>query len=383
MRAVDFLLETLSHFIRLETSPPPGVPAHAGDDFEKELAAVCQAQHLAAITLDSFEKLSLTQRLSRVSLERLRVMAKSDTEHARYMIELGSALRESFAAAGIPCLFIGGLAAAVSWYPSPAFRHIDTIELLVREEDWESITALLEERGFIPPPGARSLSGSGTVLDFYQHVTPCVFRNARAGSVTLRFRMGVFGPPSAEEPAWRRPEKVNAVPPLEVPALEDRLIKCVLDWNRSGMTNLLMLVDIGLLLGRRRNDIDWEYVTGSLGESGFYTPFCLSLEYALGLMKMQPVRTLPARPGAVRRKIFQMIWYPGADAYIGTGERQNPLRFFLLECGRMDRRLQVLKRLGAPDARWIAVLFNRAATPWQKIRLMFLLLGGKLWSRRW
>lgn len=377
MRAADFLLGTLSHFVKLEASPPPGVPVHAGDDFEKELALLCQAQRLAPIVLDSFDKLSLTPRLSRITLERLRVMAQTDARHSERMLKLGKTIGSSFADANIPCLFIGELVAAQHLYPAPRLRPIDAIELLVREDDWKGILALLEEQGFASPPGAGILSRPGQALDYYQFVAPCVLRDNQHNEISLRFRMHSYGPPDEIEAAWlRESEARQDGEEIALPSFEDRLIRSVLDWNYTGMTNLLMLVDIGLLLTRRKEKIDWRYTGGKLNEMGFYTAFYLTLEYALGLLKIPSIRKLPVRPGALRRKIFKTIWYPGMDAYATTGKGRNPLKHFLFENGKADRKLTLLKRLIAPPEIWISAFFNRPVSHWLKFKFVILLLAG-------
>lgn len=382
MRAADFLLETLSHFVKLDAGPPPGVPVHAGDEFEKELTALCQAQYLAPIILNSFDKLSLTPRLSRITLERLRAMAQTVTQHSDRILKLGSVVENSFAESNIPCLFIGEFVAASNLYPVPQLRRIDSIELLVRESDWQGILTLLEEQGFVIPLEARSLSYPGEALDYYQYVSPCVFRDKHRNTIALRFRMQAYGPPDKTEAVWlREGERLPGYGGITIPSIENRLISSVLDWNRAGMTNLLMLVDIGLLLTSRRGEIDWQYAGKTLNENGFYTAFYLTLEYALALLKIPSMHMLPARPGALRRKIFKTLWYPGTDAYGRTGEGRNPLKYFLLEGTRADHKITLLKRFVSPRAIWVSVFFNRPATVWLKIRFVMLLLRGRTRSQ--
>lgn len=377
MRAADFLLETLSHFIKLETSPPPGVPVHAGDEFEKELTALCQAQNLAPIVLDSFHKLSLTPRLSRIALQRLRAMAQTAGQRSARMLKLGSAVGNSFADANIDCLFIGELVAAAELYPAAGLRRIDSIELLVREADWEAIRALLDTEGFAPPPGARAVSTPGEALDYFQYVAPCVFRSQRGDAITLRFRMHAYGPPDMAETVWSRESgPLAGRTEIAVPPLEDRLMQSVLDWNCGGMTDMLLLVDIGLLLTRRGREIDWRYVREKLDENGFYAAFYLTLDYACRALKIRSIRALPARPGAIRRKMFKMLWYPGADAYMRAGGRGNPLKQFMFECGNLQRKMELLKRLIAPKDSWVSSFFDRPASAWLKVKFMVLLLGG-------
>jgi hypothetical protein len=377
MRTAAFLLETLGHFIKLDASPPPGVPVHAGDEFEKRLMALCQAQGLAPIVLDSFDHLSLLPKLSRITLERLRGMAQITAGRTAHVLKLGDAIAASFAREEISCRFIGALVSAATLYPQPNLRRVEPIELLVQECDWLRIESLLKDQGFVLPVETPSFAGFREVLEYYQYASPCLFRHRENGTVALRFRMNAYGPPEADEPVWRREwEHPPNSGSMAILPHEDRLIQAVLEWNASGMSNLLLLADIGLLLRRRRSDIDWDYIGGRLRESGFYSGFCLALEHAVELLHIPAVLRLPVRPGALKREFFKTAWLSGSNDYLRTGEDQNPLKHFLLECGMFNRKIRLLKRLFSPETSWVTARSGRPFTLWSKIKYTVMLLRG-------
>ncbi|MBI4721080.1 MAG: nucleotidyltransferase family protein [Chitinivibrionia bacterium] len=382
MRTIDFLLETLAHFIRLDSGPPPGVPAHAGGDFETELITLCQAQHLAPIVLDSLDKLSLGPRLSHIAVERLRGMARANARRSRQRSVLADRLGEAFSAEGIPCMFMGDVVSASTLYPSSGMRHIRRIELLVRESDWLRLESVLNRQGFCRPAGAPPLENPEDVLSYYQFFSPCVFRNSSGDAVKLRFRLIDIGPPEHEIPVWNRGgARIPDGETIGVLSQEDRIIGAVVEWIRSGFTDLLALMDIGLLITKGRNAVDWNYIARTLDEQGFYSSFYLALDHAARRLRIGFAHALPVAPGAVKSKVFRIAWRLDTVDHRRSGERCNPLKFYFLECSRFSRTVALMKQLAAPQKHWISAFFGRPYSFRLRVRYVALAVSGRLYSK--
>jgi hypothetical protein len=381
MRTTDFLLETLAHFVRLDSSPPPGIPAHAGADFEKDLILLCQAQHLAPIVLDSLDRLSLGPQLSRIAMERLRAMARSIARRCAQRRALAEKLGEDFARDGIPCLFVGDVVAASTLYPSLDVRHVRRVEVLMNENDWQRIEAVFNRHGFTRPAGAPSLHDPADVLSYYQFFSPCVFRNESGDAVKLRFRLFDIGPAEDDSLVWARGgDDVPGGKTMYMLSREDRIIGSVLEWNRSGFTDLLALLDIALLLAKDQGAIDWSYIGRMLHEHGFSSSFSLALDHAGRQLKTRFEHSLPVLPGALKRKLFRTAWHLDAVDHRRRGDGCNPLKFYLIECTRFTRTMTLVKTLAAPRKQWISTFFGRPCSLWLRMRYITLALSGRLYS---
>jgi len=65
-----------------------------------------------------------------------------------------SAISRDLDRAGIPCLFLKGLALTISHYRDPALRHMEDVDLLVHPDDVEAAARTLQHAGWIPEEGA-------------------------------------------------------------------------------------------------------------------------------------------------------------------------------------------------------------------------------------
>ena len=52
MRAIDFILDTLAHHVQRADGPPPGIPAHVGPEFERELSSLSEWHSLSPLVLE-------------------------------------------------------------------------------------------------------------------------------------------------------------------------------------------------------------------------------------------------------------------------------------------------------------------------------------------
>jgi hypothetical protein len=204
---------------------------------------------------------------------------------------------------------------------------------------------------------------------YHQYVSPCVLSGARGVVVGVRFRLVDVGHPPKNESAWRSGKRViRDIEAMRV-SYEDQLIRSCVGFAMTGFGRLLHAVDAGRIIARRGDDLDWARVERVARDRGFYTAFHASYEAVLSLFGFPSRQPVLPRPGALRRRMFDVVWRPGR---VGILEDKPPgrhrYRFCILENGTLAERLNVLKAILLPRADWVSGFFGRPATPWLKAR---------------
>jgi hypothetical protein len=383
MRTIDFLLENLAHFVRLDESPPPGIPVHAGSDFEGRLVELCRAQSVAPIFLNTLGKLSFSPSISRITSERLNEMARAIQRSNERLFSSADMVGETLHGEGIPFLLLNDLSLAKNFYPSPRLRRINSIELLVKESDWRRIESVFREMGFVQELHVAALKDPAEVLSYFQYFSSCVFRSKDGDLVKLRFRMLDFGVPQEEEPAWKRYDDGGRdYAGTSVLSREDQLIVTGLEWNMSGFTNLLALVDLGILLTVSHGIIDWHSIIQKLRKHGFYNCFYLILRRAAQLLNLSFQSAEFIRPGKLRSKIFAMAWASERAEFTRGQKPRMPFKFYFLECDSMKKKFVLLKNVLAPRPQWVSSFFGRPCTFRLKLKYIACTMRGKGYSYR-
>ncbi len=372
MLALDFLLDTLSHFVKLDDSPPPGVPAHAGSGFERDLMRLCDRQRLSPIVIHSLDRLVLPSELSRITLEHLkesrRRISKQNNRLAQKLTHATGALRRK----GIPFM-TAGVTAASSLYPVPDLRAVEGIDLLVRESDWPGILECMGVIGFEPLIGTSGAMTADELLRFHQYYAPCVFRDEEGDEIRLSFRIFAYGPPDVEEKAWSRAREAARLPEAkQALGLEDQLIRSAIELNARAFSDFLLVTDIGLLLANFTDQIDWIYFQERLRSQGLYGSAYFSIKHAANLLKLPWSGFSLRHPGRIREEVFEVIWGTRrVDYFAPRKRRRRYLKYHLLECRRFDKRLTPLRKILSPEPALVAAFFDRPDSP--KLRLSYIL----------
>jgi hypothetical protein len=344
MLALDFVLSTISHLIAGDDGPSPGIPAHAGAGFEQELLKLCEGQRISAVISHSLDRLVLPPGLSRLALERLKDSEKQIAANSRRLHRKWSLVASLLEERGLPCLLAGELGAADRLYPAEVARPLHRLELLARETDWPGLAACLGDAGFeLTVPRAGRLA-PGEALRFFQLFTPCRFLDPDGDELRLNFRLFYFGRPDAGEAAW---DRSVPVPPgsacARAMSREDQLIAALLDFSLGGQNELLLVMDIGLLIGRFGDEMDWPYVQSAVTRRGLHRELYLSLKRVEDLLGFGFTGTRLSSPGRLRENLFDFIW--------GGGRAERLLS------GRAGRRETDFRRLGSRRFReWTALL---------------------------
>ncbi len=79
MQPLDFIIDTLSHFVKAKEGPSPGIPARTDPDFERELTWLCEWHAVTPVVLASLERLALRPRISRITLARIGALADASS----------------------------------------------------------------------------------------------------------------------------------------------------------------------------------------------------------------------------------------------------------------------------------------------------------------
>jgi hypothetical protein len=145
---------------------------------------------------------------------------------------------------------------------------------------------------------------------------------------------------------------------------------------------LLHAVDIGLVLNRYGNDLDWAYIEDRLRSRSVYPAVFFTLKNVVRWLKLDQSGIKLDSPGAVRRKYFDFLWHVNYDSFaMRRPERLHRLRFCLLEAGRWSDKLRFLATLLSPKREWVSAFFDRPYRPWLKLKFVVLTFKSQVGAR--
>ncbi|MFH1755465.1 MAG: nucleotidyltransferase family protein [Candidatus Latescibacterota bacterium] len=378
MLAVEFIVQTLSHFVKADDGPPPGIPLHSGVNFEQELVRLCECQQLSPIIVRSLENLVLGPGMSRLSLERLkRDSWRIEQSNRRTEAKIQS-LSLVFREKGIPFILFGGAAVARTAYLFSCLRAIDRIDILVKESNWSGTMECLQECGFEQMSGYPQGETPHEALQYHQLLVPCVFRDGEGDEVHISFRIFHLGFPEADEIAWVRSHGAESAEPFARGlSPEDQLIRHAIELTVGGFSDLRVTVDIAILLVQHRGKIEWEYIERRLSDRGHYPAFYFAIKHVGDLLQLPRACKDLRYPGIVRERFFGIVWNTHAPDFFNPGEkRQQNLKFGLLESRRVSAAA-LLRAILSPAPGWVAAFYGRPANSQLKLQLILRSLCGK------
>jgi Uncharacterised nucleotidyltransferase len=377
MQPIDFVLDTLSHFVRKVDGPPPGIPARTRPDFEQELTWLCEWHGLTPIVLASLDRLALHPQISRIALERIRALAGAASTLSAELLITSEALVTRLRSDGIDCLPIDDVLLAGTAYEL-GLRPVQKIDILIREGQWTAALACCRDEGFELTPGSPRFTDGTEALDYHQHYPACTLQNKSGDPLRLHMRVLDVGKPGAIEPAWNRAAEDPATGAGQVSA-EDQLVRSCIHFVMTDFARLLYAVDIGLFLCRTATSLDWDYIEDRLHAKTVYAPVLLTLESTARWMRLDPRRIGLPIPGRVRRRLFHTMWHVNTESFVERRPHEfHKLRFTLLAVGRWKDKVRFLGALFSPRREWVAAFFDRPYHPWLRIRFVVLVLKGRV-----
>jgi hypothetical protein len=379
MRAVNFVIETLSHYTRGIQGPPPGVPFAADAEFETDLVALCRHQRLSAMVSESFEALALPPTVSRITIARLDDHADMLSRASMRRVRLAGRVAAALSSAGVPAALLGDAWTAAQGPEAQRLRPVGWIDLMIDEARWSDAVAVLRQLGFVRSRIQPRLADPSHALRYHQYFAPLVMHNHDGDAVRLKFRVIDFGDPGRTNPAWDRIGHVfaggQAVP---VVAPEDQLVHSVISFGAEGFVDLLYVLDAGWILSHSTSSLDWEYIARRLRDRGYYAAFYCTLEHAGQMLGIRRVAECLDAPSALRRRAFHACWRPGeADYYGETEPTSGRFSYGLIEGGGPLAKMLWLRRALFPRSAWVRSVYGRPANLWLRLKFLHDVRSGR------
>lgn len=194
-------------------------------------------------------------------LPRLKGIVRSTLARNALLVERVRDTAASLDAAAAPFLLVGGIGAALRYYPSPGLRPTPALELLVEERRVAIALEALRAAGW--DGQARPLRAEAALLRDREG-------NALMVRVALAPDFVLAGGEPAERLLWDHAEAVE-VRGVAVPALspsDDLLAAIVMGARARPVPSLDWLLDAAAILRRARERLDWDRVLALATASG-------------------------------------------------------------------------------------------------------------------
>jgi hypothetical protein len=379
MRAVDVVLETLAHFVKMEGGPPPGIPVRVESDFERNLVRLCEWHGVAPLFLDSLEKLALEAPLSQITLERMKTLSRtSAARNEKYLAALRS-LSRRLREKRVPFLLLDDVMASLKLYPRHRLRPIERLDVLIHANDWDAFVGACRAMGYRREARDPAFEHGKDAMIYHQYVAPCVLRGEREVSIGVKFRVIDVGHPSPAEAAWSLGKRLGRDIEAMRLSYEDQFIRSCLAFNMTGFGKLLYAVDAGRILARHGEELDWSYIEGLSRDGAFYPALYTSHQSVVEMFRLPPKRRPLPPPGGLQRSLYQLMWRPGRRGFLA--EKPPTLhryRFSLTSHGTWGDRLKVVAAILSPRGEWVSGYFGRPSNPWLRMRFSLLALRNRL-----
>lgn len=378
MQAIDFVVDTLSHFVKGSQGPAPGIPAHADTEFEHELAWLCDWHSLTPIVLASLEKLALRPSISRVALRRLQAVADASRALTDDFFSTAGSLARIFESRQIDYMFIGDVVLAAAVYPAKTLRPVEWIEVVIREGNYSSVLECCREAGFRLGGRLPPFRDGGEALRYHQYYASCVLQSGAGDRVGVRMRLFDVGEPEATEAAWHRERRLPR-DDVRTVGMEDQLIHSCMTYNMTDFDKLLHAADIALMLNRFGDDLDWDYVEDRLRSRSAYPAVFFTVRNVIQWLSLQRASCGLADPWPLRRRVFDVVWHTDYHSLAARRpKRFHRLRFGLFEIGDWSEKRRYLVALLSPTREWVAHFFDRPYQPWLRAKFIVLTLRDRI-----
>ncbi len=382
MRAADFVLGTLSHFVRRAEGPFPGVPARVDPGFETRLSAICVDQGLSTIISRSLDTLALPPSISRVTAARLRKHGGQTVDNARRRAAHMRALIQAFHGAGVPALVMGDALSEATLYDVDSGRPIRRLELLVGESHAGDALRTAAALGFtrrrtdpsLDPTSSAppTLREARDILEFHHYMSPQLLWNNDGDCLRLRYRVVDVGRPDDDERAWDAARLVSLDgDDAHAVSLEDHIVDLVVRLGISGYSDLCALMDLGMILHRHSGDVQWGPVVFRGRIHGLYAPLHHALQRAARALDLGVGPPLDP-PSTLYQKWLDAFWSRDTIDYTrGPGDPRR-FRYGLIACGGPLARLHWVWRHAVPRRDWVERIVGDASRPWNWLRFQLM-----------
>jgi hypothetical protein len=217
----------------------------------------------------------------------------------------------SLTAAGVLVLVLKGAALASRYYPSPARRPYQDIDLAVKPEHLDRARSTLLANGYqqVPEqrPAHRCRRRGGPGARFHEQFVS----GAHGALLELHGDILQLGVESLDESArWARSVPVPGMDAALMLSAEDQLVHLSVHALKHGFERLLWLKDLDLVLRRSAAALDWDWIILSARREGVAACVWYSLTLASAiLLTPVPEHSLRGlRPRAPVRRVLAAAW---------------------------------------------------------------------------
>jgi hypothetical protein len=404
MRAVDFLLETVTYYARGLEGPPPVVPFHADAEFETDLVSLCHHHHLSPLVSDSFDELALPPTISRITIARIKHDAASIEQQRRRRRKTALRILNALDRNGIRAALMGDVPMSCTGDRAGGLRPVGVVKVMIDENQWMEAVGVLREEGFVRSRIQPRLVGQGGVRDrtadggkggagraatteaaaadalrYHQYFAPLVLHDHAGDVVQLRFRVIDFTHPGRSNAAWDRVRFVD-IDGESLPAVgpEDELIHTVLSLGVEGFVDLLLVLDAGRMASCAPGTYDLQYLERRLRDKKMYPAFYFTLEHVCAMLHMPGNIEGLQPPPEWRRWLFHRWWKPEEADFRGETEPgAGRFSYGLIESGGLWSKLLWLRRGVFPRSSWVRSVYGRPANMWLRLKFLHDVRAGR------
>lgn len=379
MTAADFVLATLSHFVRRVDGPWPGMPARADAHFETEVASICIHQEITPLIHGALSAQALGPGVSPVTMSRLSDHREAVAGHNAMRVRRLGKLLDTLDAAGVPALLMGDILSHATLYDATgheAPRSIRQLDLLVGEDKLADALPVLNTAGFSGRRTDPSFGPRAGVVDFHHYVAPLLLWNADGDRLRVRLRVVDVGRPRPDDHVWDRRRTVSAWGRnLEAVSLEDHLLQRALRLGVSGYSDLSALTDVGLILDHHAKTVDWGYFAYRARAHGVYTAAWHALRYVRRALDLRVAAPL-APPARAYQRWLDVFRDADSIDYVTSFEKRRRFFYGLVACGGVAAKLRWLWYHCVPRREWVECVVGDASSPWSWLRYHAVVHGN-------
>jgi hypothetical protein len=392
MRATSFLLETLSHYVRGDEGPPPGVAAHVDANFETRLATISVGQRITPFLARSLSSLALPPSISNVTVKRLKRHAEALTSDTERRLRAMRRAVERLRAAEVPVALCGE-ARTAPCHAADALRPVGTVEMLIDPHDTARAMRVLEELGYgmahVHPVFGHTRTG-GRVSDrraaelvrYHHYFAPLVLRGTQGDTVALRLRLAATDHPGPVETAWERVAPVR-IGGDDIPAvgLEDHLLDLCVRSGASALAGLLWNVDVARVVALHGERLDWDRFEASARAQHVYGAARYALRHACNLMRVPDAARRLRVAGIATEPLMDAWWRPDRIDYADVpAPRAGEFLYGLLWSGGPVRKARWIWRHLNPRPRWVRNRLEERPDFFRRIKFVLVVRDVPAWT---
>lgn len=392
MRPTSFLLETLSHYVRGDDGPPPGVPVHVDAGFETRLATMSVEQRVTPFLSRSLSRLSLPPSVSSVTVTRLARHAEALTSDTERRLRTMRRAVERLRAADVKVALCGE-ARMAEVHAEETLRPVRTVELLIDAHDTARAMHVLEEEGYgmahVHPVFGHTRYGgrisdrrASELVTYHHYFAPLVLRNTQGDAIALRLRLAGTDHPRPVETAWEHATTVR-IGGEDVPAvcLEDHLVDLCVRAGASALAELLWMVDIGRLVSRQADALDWDRVEARSREQHIYGAVRYAVRHVCTLMRIPDAARQLRFAGIATEPLMDAWWRPDHIDYGDLpAKRSGPFLYGLMWSGGVISKLRWAWRHMNPRPRWVRNRLEERPAFWRRIKFLLVVRDVPAWT---